>query len=180
MVNLIPDKDIIYNNFVKNVYKKYLKTKYGISKTYNEADILLDKFKMSLVNWQIKIGIESAPVTNIRIITNLPLSAYKDPNQCNTKVQIDYPTIDESLIDIQTDGCITRVNIANPVIGVGYLHNQTTPSTTWSINHKLNYKPNVYTENTEGIDIEGIINHIDANNLTIVFSTAVAGKAYLS
>ncbi len=173
MVNLIPDINKIFKSFTKEVYNKYLYTRYGISIDYSEKQSLIDRFKLKLVEWQIASGIQNAPVTNIRIITNLPLSAYKDPNQCNTSVQIDYPDIDENLIDIQTDGCITRINVANPTVGVGYTHTQTTPNTTWNITHNLNYKPNVYVENTNG-------NPIETNTLVINFSTAVAGKAYLS
>ena len=180
MVNLIPDKDIIYKDYTDVLYSKFKELRFGVSCCAIEGDIRMLSMKKRLVEWQEAIGIENAPLTNIRIITNLPLSAYRDPGSCNTSVQVDYTNIDDSMIEVQTDGCITRINVANPAIGVGYTFIQNTPSAVWTINHQLNYKPNVNIEDTNGNTIIGDINHINTNNLTITFSTAVTGKAYLS
>jgi FKBP-type peptidyl-prolyl cis-trans isomerase 2 len=40
--------------------------------------------------------------------------------------------------------------------------------------------PNVFAEDLNGNDIQGIIEIVDSNNLRINFNTPVAGKAYLS
>ena len=178
MINLIPDIDKINSDFSKSVYTKFKELNFGIAPCEHTGDIQLLSFKKKLVDYQVAIGVQNAPVTNIRILTNLPLSTYRDPNQCNTKVEIDYPQSNENLVDIQTDGCITRINMN--ASGTGFIFTQTESSNLWIIQHNLNYKPNVYTENNDGNEIRGSITQVDTNNLTISFSSPVSGKAYLS
>jgi hypothetical protein len=57
---------------------------------------------------------------------------------------------------------------------------QSAASTIWTITHNLGKYPSVTTVNNNGELIEGLITFISANQLTIQFSPAVAGKAYLN
>lgn len=57
---------------------------------------------------------------------------------------------------------------------------QNTPSTIWEIIHNLGYIPNIRTEDMDGYDIDGVINIININHITITFSSPISGKAYLS
>jgi len=61
-----------------------------------------------------------------------------------------------------------------------YTHDQGVPSTTWNINHDLNGFPNVTVVDSAGTQVEGNVVYVDANNMTISFSAAFSGKAYLS
>ena len=61
-----------------------------------------------------------------------------------------------------------------------YQHTQGVPSALWTINHNLGFRPNVFIEDTLGRDVVGDISHIDANSLTLTFSAAFSGVAYLS
>jgi len=63
---------------------------------------------------------------------------------------------------------------------VSYTHTQGESSTTWSIAHNLGFYPSVTVFLSSGDVVEGAISHTDANNLTITFSSAIAGTAYLS
>lgn len=63
---------------------------------------------------------------------------------------------------------------------VSYVHNQITSSTSWSVNHNLNFYPNVTVYDSAGSMVEGSVNHTSATSLTITFSGAISGKAYLS
>lgn len=63
---------------------------------------------------------------------------------------------------------------------VHFEHHQSTPSSTWSINHMLNKFPSVSIVDTSGNVVYGDIQHIDNNNLTINYSAAFSGKAYLN
>jgi hypothetical protein len=62
-----------------------------------------------------------------------------------------------------------------------YTHTQTLPSATWNINHDLGKfpTPKVYDSAGSG-PFEGNEEHIDLNNMTITFSAAFAGVAYLN
>jgi hypothetical protein len=63
---------------------------------------------------------------------------------------------------------------------VSYAHTQLASSTTWTVTHDLNFYPGVTVFDSGDSMVEGSISHIDATSLTIVFSSAIAGKAYLS
>lgn len=59
-------------------------------------------------------------------------------------------------------------------------HTQVVASNVWIINHPMNKKPSVMCEDTFGNDIEGEIDYVDANNLTVTFSEPIAGTAQLN
>jgi hypothetical protein len=61
-----------------------------------------------------------------------------------------------------------------------YVHNQATPAATWVIIHNLGFYPGVRIENSAGDDVEGDVVHNSVNQITMTFSAAFAGKAYLS
>lgn len=61
-----------------------------------------------------------------------------------------------------------------------HLHVQNDPSTTWIIDHTLQFFPNVTVVNSAGDQVEGSVIYNNQNRVTIEFSTAFSGKAYLS
>lgn len=61
-----------------------------------------------------------------------------------------------------------------------FAYNQSTPATTWNITHNLNKYPSVVTIDSTGITVTGTVSYIDQNTLTITFSAAIAGNAYLN
>lgn len=63
---------------------------------------------------------------------------------------------------------------------VSYYHIQSAPATTWSITHNLGFYPNVTTLNSAGDNVEGVVAYPTLNSVTITFSEAISGKAYLS
>lgn len=67
-----------------------------------------------------------------------------------------------------------------PAPTIAYTHTQNAVSSTWSITHNLGFRPNVTTINSAFLNIEGNVEHTDANSLTITFDIATSGVAYLS
>ena len=63
---------------------------------------------------------------------------------------------------------------------VSYVHNQTTPATVWTINHNLGWYPNVFARDSAGTNVEGDVTQVSTNTMTIAFSGAFSGVAYLS
>ena len=63
---------------------------------------------------------------------------------------------------------------------VSYAHNQSSAATSWTVNHNLNFYPNVTVYDSAGSMVEGSVTHTSATSLTITFSGAISGKAYLS
>ena len=66
--------------------------------------------------------------------------------------------------------------------GGGSSFSGTYTGTTWTVAHNLGYHPAVTTMDNALTpnQVEGTINHIDANNLTVTFTTTVTGTIYLS
>lgn len=63
---------------------------------------------------------------------------------------------------------------------VAYSHTQAVVSDSWVINHNLGFRPNITVQDSAGTTYEGEITHTNANSLTVSFSAAFSGKAYLS
>lgn len=59
-----------------------------------------------------------------------------------------------------------------------YVHNQNSASATWTIKHNLNKYPAVSVADSAGSVVVGDISYIDANTLTLTFTSAFSGKAY--
>ena len=63
---------------------------------------------------------------------------------------------------------------------LSYVHNQGSASSTWTINHNLNFYPNVTIQDSGGTIVEGEIAYTTRNTLIATFSASFSGKAYLS
>lgn len=63
---------------------------------------------------------------------------------------------------------------------LSYVHNQATPATTWTINHGLQFIPNITVVDSAGTVVEGSYDYPNANTVVLNFSGAFSGKAYLS
>ena len=60
-----------------------------------------------------------------------------------------------------------------------YVHTQGTASATWTIAHNLGRFPCVSLLDSVKQEIEGQVDHVDVNNLTVSFSGPVSGTALL-
>lgn len=61
-----------------------------------------------------------------------------------------------------------------------YVHTQSTPSATWTINHNLGRNPSVTVVDSSEKVVFGDITYVTDNQLTVSFSAAFGGKAYLN
>jgi len=66
------------------------------------------------------------------------------------------------------------------VSGGSFVFTQASPASTWTIAHNLGYRPNISVVDSAGSQVEGNTVWTDNNNLTITFSGAFSGVAYLS
>ena len=57
---------------------------------------------------------------------------------------------------------------------------QMSASATWVIAHSLGKYPSVTVVDSSGAVVEGYVDYTDANTLTVSFSAAFAGTAYLN
>lgn len=63
---------------------------------------------------------------------------------------------------------------------VAFNHQQGVSRSTWTINHNLNFYPNVTVVDSAGTIVEGEITYTNKNSLVLNFQSAFSGNAYLS
>jgi len=61
-----------------------------------------------------------------------------------------------------------------------YVHTQGAAATTWSITHNLKFYPNVSIVDSALSHVIGEVTYINENSLTVSFTSAFSGKAFLS
>lgn len=67
-----------------------------------------------------------------------------------------------------------------PSGAVTYIHDQATPSATWTISHNLDRYPAVSVVDSAGNTVICDAQYTSADSLTITFSAAFSGRAYLN
>lgn len=103
--------------------------------------------------------------------------------------------IDTRTLETQT-GAQTKANAArisaqayaDSLVGVGnqarpgntFVFNQASPATTWTITHNLNSYPSVTVVDSAGSVVEGDPQYLSSNAMTVTFSSAFSGAAYLN
>jgi hypothetical protein len=63
---------------------------------------------------------------------------------------------------------------------LAYVHTQGSASSSWLINHNLDFYPNITVQDSAGNIVEGEISYTNLNSLTVSFASAFSGTAYLS
>lgn len=196
-------------NFADSVYEEYLRTKYGIQSCRRSGKLWLDELRKDIANYQSNDDGEALCAVSIQHMGWLPVyyptndttCEYRPPWADVSKYQIQtchagprsigmsYVGQNNSanIIEVNTGGCITRINV-NPSITITnnnnsnfvFTQNCADPQAIWYINHNLNLVPNVWAEDCNGDNISGVIDVVNNNEITLTFSSPVAGKAYLS
>jgi hypothetical protein len=209
MRNLLPDKVKYYSNFANSMYAEYRKLRYGITSCKKTGKRYLDEIRKDIINYQANDDGEALSQVSINTMAWLPVyyssndesCQYRPPWSDMSKYQIQRcsssPTgvgmayvgqnTSTNIIEVNTGGCITRINV-NPTININtggsssfiYTQNCAQPVTVWNIVHNLGYTPNAWSIDCTGANISGTMQVIDPNTITITFSTAQAGTAYLS
>lgn len=65
-------------------------------------------------------------------------------------------------------------------LGGTYTHIQDVASSTWTINHNLEYHPNIEVVDSAGTAVIGNYQYVNVNTIIATFASPFAGKAYLS
>lgn len=63
---------------------------------------------------------------------------------------------------------------------INYTHNQSVPSTVWTINHNLSKYPSVSIVDSAGSLVIGDVLYITPSTVTVTFSSGFSGKAFLN
>lgn len=199
MKNLLPKKVEIYKNYATSIFAKFRQARFGLGKAFPDDYALMAQIKKSVVDWQAQDDAGALSDPNIQYRTWLPTQLYDSELMFETKgdgfaygnpmspdnlgVTFETGAGQENIIQVNAYGAITRINL-NPSITINqnssFVFSQDTPALMWVINHNMGRVPGVFAEDLSGNDISGVIEVVDSNNIRILFSSAIAGKAYLS
>jgi hypothetical protein len=101
---------------------------------------------------------------------------------------VDHPTLSDYLTVTVTNRTNKGSFIADKYYGLAifaegdkhYTHNQGSASATWNVTHNLNKFPSVTVVLSTGQKGYADVSYTDSNNLTITFTGAETGKAYIN
>lgn len=75
----------------------------------------------------------------------------------------------------------TTVSTGTTIVGaVTFIHDQASPSSTWTINHNLGRRPSVTIVDSSGNVQIGEVLYNSDNQITVNFAAAFGGYAYLN
>lgn len=101
-----------------------------------------------------------------------------------TKEYVDTRTTNAAALSFTPTSEITSTTVQGAIEEVRarskYVHTQVSASTTWSVTHNLRFYPNVSIVDSALSNVMGEVTYIDENSLTVSFSAAFSGKAFLS
>ena len=89
----------------------------------------------------------------------------------------------DAVVAVTVTSPVVTVQAGNyfPAGGAGsaqpYEFSQVAPSTLWTVNHGLGYKPQVSILTSGGLEIEASITHVSVNQFTVGLNTSLAGLA---
>lgn len=189
MNSIISRKEEFLFDYSDTIFSVFKREKYGIQ-CGPMGNLLRKKALRDTVQWQSDLEDNLTIFGDITLISRLPILDSPVPftigglNQ-KTKTTVTYKYIlghNDSVV-IDNDGCQTNIIITPGEGDTHAVFTQGSPSLVWTIVHNLGYSPNVRTEDLSGANIHGVVadDSLDPlNKLTITFSTALAGKAFLS
>ena len=64
--------------------------------------------------------------------------------------------------------------------GANYVHQQMVPAATWLVQHNLNRFPSVTVVDSAGTVVIGVVTYATPDSVSIEFSAAFSGSAYLN
>lgn len=199
MRTYLPNRVKYNKQFADVMHRLYKQMRYGIGSCKPGQDTQLISIRKELVEWEANedegalsetkiqyktwLGVEYDDVLYSKGGTGFIISNQGAAPAMGLNYMGGAGQSGQNIIEINSGGCITRINL-NPAITINqnssFVFTQSTPSTVWDITHGMNMIPNVTTEDSNGTDIVGILDVVDNNRIKIYFNTAVAGKAYLS
>lgn len=107
-----------------------------------------------------------------------------------TSVNVSTVTNTIAVTDGDNNTAVVTVPIVNTITattagpqgpsGAGYLHQQTSSSSTWVINHNLGFRPAVELFDSGNQEIDGDVAHPSINQAIITLSPATTGTARLT
>lgn len=144
----------------------------ALASSYNASDkgiVVFDTTVSLLFVWD---GNTWKPVT----ITDTDYAHFTEAyNKLITAVNVTKTSTAKTVSLTQKDGSTLSASWED-----SYIHNQGVPAISWTITHNLGKYPNINIVDSANADVIGEIVYDSLNQLTVTFSAAFSGKAYLN
>jgi hypothetical protein len=80
-------------------------------------------------------------------------------------------------VAIRSQGLRGREGPAGDVVALeGYTHTQSSPSSSWTVNHNLGRKPLVQVLSPGGLEVIAEVLHVSTNQVLVSFASAQSGS----
>ena len=100
------------------------------------------------------------------------------------QVAIDKTVVSVDVTSTTTDRTITLTRSDASTIAdlykFSHIHTQTVAASTWTVTHNLGKYPSVSIVDSANEEVMGEVEHVNDNSLTIKFSAAFSGKAFIN
>lgn len=126
---------------------------------------------------QIGVGTDGTPATSLHLSPgDTPTAPEK-----GIRFGADVTIYRDGAASLNIDA--TTLKVGGTAVPVGpheYTHVQNSAATTWNVVHGLGRHPAIMIVDSAGSVVEGDVDYVDSNNVTLTFSSAFSGKAYCS
>jgi hypothetical protein len=174
-----------YTKFANSYYDKFREIRFGIKSCARLRKDWLDDLRHEIAQYRKNDDADALSTITVNAKLVPSLSILPNPMKpCSVIVKYTNGSLSENIIEINSGGCVTNVNV-EPVISVTgisykYLQDCASPSNEWIINHNMNLVPNVWVEDCNGVDLVPVVEVINNNSVKLKFSQPVSGEAFLS
>lgn len=144
----------------------------ALSSSYNTADKGIVVFDTTLVSLFVWNGNEWKRVS----ISDTDYAHFTEAyNKILTSIAVTNTSTAKTITVTHKDGSTTSATFQD-----SYIHNQGVPAISWTIVHNLGKYPNINIVDSANTDVIGEIVYDSLNQITVTFSAAFSGKAYLN
>lgn len=157
----------------------------GRTVTVNISDVGYGAEIVGYLDFAEEMALLSSDNSNLRTADNRNLLATVNASGESIRVRDLTKTttledIYEVLVVTPQEEKLTSLSTLRDYVDKFYEHNQGVASDVWTITHNLNKYPTVTVIDSAGSEVEGDIDYTSANSVTLTFSGAFTGKAYLN
>jgi hypothetical protein len=139
--------------------------------TVQDVSNLIVGFDSGITNIDVS---DDAPTLDVNVSISDVTIPVTSVNGKTGAVVIDYPDIGTNPVNhvrfVYTQASIPTVQVSGPFAG----------SYIWTINHNLNFYPNVTVFDSGSNSVETHVSYTNANTAIIIMNSAISGTAYLS
>lgn len=87
-----------------------------------------------------------------------------------------------TVVTVPQTSTVTAITVGpqGPAGSGAFVYTQSTPATTWTINHNMGFKPAVELLDSGSQEIDGDVTHVSVNQTVVTLTPATAGVARLT